>query len=812
MVGISGRFEYWIQNPESTPWPHTQRRLHQQLKGNCRYNQPMLSRRGFVLSGVALALGGGLIIGYGYVALDDGSAGDKFAASGQRGAALNAWLKIAPDGTVICGIHRAEMGQGVTTTLAMLLAEELDANWDDVRFEFVPVDRDYYNFGMLMNGQPLGDPTASWRAATGTWAIRQVFHALGMSMTIASSSTVDAWDTLRPAGAAARQMLLAAAARHWNTPVEGLQTDRGYIIDPRNSRKLSYGALAEQAAREKPPTSMQLKDPASYQLVGHNPPRLDTPMKIDGTARFGIDVRLPDMLYAAVVHSPVAGSTVGSFATNGAETLPGVHKIVKVGKPGFECAVAVVADNSWQALQAAQKITVTPAATEAPLVDSTQLAAQYTAMLDDDGPVIFRDTVADAGVDANDSKTFDAVVAELDPGRVITADYQVPFLAHVCLEPMNCTALYTGDALELWAPTQASSIARDIAAELSRLDKNQVSLHTTFMGGGFGRRTEMDFIEQAVAVAMQLPGRPVKLFWSREQDIRHDAFRPAASCRIRGWLDSNGMPGTLDYRLVSQSVVASYDTRTPTPRGGEASGDKSVVEAVNPPIYPLQNLRIGFVPAELHVPVGFWRSVAHSWTTFFVESFIDELAVAANAEPLDFRRRALVNSPRHLQVLNRLAAELGESRTVEPGHGIGYAIVESHATVVAHAVEVSTTGGVFAKVTRVVCVVDCGPVVHPDNVIAQMQGSIIDGLSAALYGDVTINAGVVKPDNFHNYRWMRLQDSPSIDVHLVASEQLRPGGVGEPGLPGVAPALCNAIHAATRKRIRTLPIFSAPPA
>ena len=766
----------------------------------------MLSRRGFVLSGVAL--GGGLIIGYGYVALDDGAATDKFAASGRRGAPLNAWLKIAPDGTVVCGIHRAEMGQGITTTLAMLLAEELDANWDDVRFEFVPVDRDYYNFGMLMNGQPLGDPAASWRAATGTWAMRQAFHALGMSMTISSSSTIDAWDTLRPAGAAARQMLMAAAARQWRTPVSALRTDRGYVIDAGNNRKLAYGTLAEEAAREKPPASVSLKAPADYKLVGHNPLRLDTPMKIDGTAIFGIDVRLPGMLYATVVHSPVAGSKVASFSTNGAENMPGVRKILKAGKQGLERAVAVVADNSWQALQAAQDITVTSSAVEGELADNISLAAQYRAMLDDAEAVIFRDTVTDAGAETDGRKSFDAVVEELDERAFVTADYEVPFLAHVCMEPMNCTALYTGDALEIWAPTQANSMARDIAAQVSGLDRNRVALHTTFMGGGFGRRAEMDFIEQAVSVALQLPNRPVKLFWSREQDIRHDAFRPAATCRIRGGLDRNGMPGTLDYRLVTQSVVASYETRTPTPRGGNASSDRTVVEAVNPPIYPLQNLRIGFVPVGLHVPAGFWRSVAHSWTTFFVESFIDELAAAANIEPLDFRRRALADRPRHLQVLNKLAAQLARDRNVGPGHGIGYAIAESHATVVAHAVEVSTKDGNFAKVMRVTCVIDCGPVVHPDNVVAQMESSIVDGLSAALYGHVAIRAGIVASGNFDNYPFMGLEHSPAIEVHLIASKQLRPGGVGEPGLPGVAPALCNAIYAATRERIRRLPVLA----
>jgi len=770
----------------------------------------MLSRRGFVLSGIAL--GGGLIVAYGLVSLDDGDATGRFATTGQRGTALNAWLKIAPDGTVICGIHRAEMGQGITTTLAMLLAEELDANWDDVRFEFVPVDRDYFNFGMLMNGQPLGDPAASWLAGTGTWAIRQAFHALGMSMTISSSSTIDAWDTLRPAGAAARQMLLAAAARQWGTSINSLHTEQGHVVDAASKRRLSYGALAEQAARETPPASVRLKDPADYRLTGHNPPRLDTPMKVDGTAIFGIDVQLPGMLYATVVHSPVAGSNVASFSSNGAEHMPGVHLIVKAGAPGLERAVAVVADNSWQALQAARQISVTPSAIEGTLADNKRLAADYKAMLDDAAPVIFRDTVADAGDRTAEKPGFDAVLAEPDSGTVTSADYEVPFLAHLCMEPMNCTALYSGDALEIWAPTQANSIARDIAARLSGLGKDQVTLHTTFMGGGFGRRAEMDFIEQAVSVAMQLPDRPVKLFWSREQDIRHDAFRPAASCRIRGSLDSKGMPGTLDYKLVTQSVVASYETRTPTPRGGDAGSDKTVIEAVNPPIYPLQNLRIGFVPATSHMPAGFWRSVAHSWTTFFVESFIDELATAANIEPLEFRRRALADRPRHLHVLNTLVEVLARHGEVEAGHGIGYAIAESHATVVAHAVEVSTRDGVFAKVQRVSCVVDCGPVVHPDNVVAQMEGSIIDGLSAALYGQVAIQGGIVEPGNFDNYPFMRLAHSPAIEVHLIASKQRRPGGVGEPGLPGVAPALCNAIHAATRKRIRTLPVLTAAPA
>jgi isoquinoline 1-oxidoreductase beta subunit len=370
------------------------------------------------------------------------------------------------------------------------------------------------------------------------------------------------------------------------------------------------------------------------------------------------------------------------------------------------------------------------------------------------------------------------------------------------MEPMNCTALYTGDSLEVWAPTQANSVARDIAAKLAGLGNDQVTLHSTLIGGGFGRRADMDFVEQAVSCAMQVPGRPIKLFWSREQDIRHDSFRPAAACRLTGVVDNDGNIQALDYKLATQSVVASYETRTPTPRGGEAATDKTVATTVNPPIYTVPNLRVGFVPVDLHVPAGYWRSVSHSWNGFFLESFIEELAVATNQNPLDFRRQALANRPRHLRALDTVVEKAGEPT----GDGVGYAVIESHTTVVAHAIEVSAIDGEFDKVTRVVCAVDCGPAVHPDGVVAQMEGSIVDGLSAALYGRIDIDAGIAQQGNFDTYRRMRLPECPVIEVHLIDSEQKRPGGVGEPGVPGVAAALTNAIFAATGKRIRSLPI------
>jgi isoquinoline 1-oxidoreductase beta subunit len=754
----------------------------------------VLSRRGFVLSGVAV--GGGLIIGYAQWRLSDGDAATKFAASGQSATPLNAWLKIDTSGQITCAIHRAEMGQGVTTSLAMLLAEELDADWSQMRFEFAPVDRDYYNFGMLLNGQPLGDPEASWLAGTGTWAIRKVFHAMGLSMTISSSSMIDAWDTLRPAGAAARQMLIKAAARKWQCSPEQLLTAAGSVIDTERDRKASYGELAEAAARERPPSKPALKDPSTYRIVGRDVPRLDTEMKVQGRAEFGIDVLQPDMLYAAVVHSPIAGTAVQSFAANGAEQMPGVEHILLAGEAGKERAVAVVADNTWRAMQAAAKISITPKTPSTLAGNSQNVGADYLARLDatdnPDDHVVFR---ADGQAET---------VIEAAPSA-INVVYEVPFLAHACMEPMNCTALFTGSELTVWAPTQAHSVVRELGAAIAGLSADQVTVHTTFMGGGFGRRAEMDFAKQAISVALQIPGRPIKLTWSREQDIRHDAFRPAAVCRIRGAADDGGAISAMHYALATQSVVASYETRTPTPRGVEARDDTSVVTAVDPLIYPLENLTVRFTPVESHIPAGYWRSVSHSWNTFFIESFVDELAIAAKIDPLVFRQQALKDRPRTLKVLNAVAEKIGAGKAFSTGRG--FAVAESHSAIVAHGVEIATRRGQFQRVTRVVCAIDCGPVIHPDNVRAQMESSVVDGLSAALYGQIDIEQGRVVQGNFDRYQRLRMADTPVIEVILIDSAADRPAGVGEPAVPGVAPALTNAIFNATGERIRKLPIL-----
>ncbi|MFW2403807.1 MAG: molybdopterin cofactor-binding domain-containing protein [Gammaproteobacteria bacterium] len=740
----------------------------------------MISRRGFILSGAAA--GGGLLLAYGAWRLDDGDAAQKFATSGRPAPALNAWIKIEPNGEIVCAIHRAEMGQGITTGLAQILIEELDADWSQARFEFSPVDRDYFNFAILEDGRPFGDPEASWWAGTGTWAMRQVMHAVGLSLTVASTSTIDAWDVVRPAGAAARQMLIGAAARRWQCDPASLRTEGGFVIDDAGGRKAGYGELAESAALETPPSDPRMKSRDEYRIIGRDMPRLDTPIKVRGSAVYASDIVLPDMLFASIAHSPVVGTKVASFDSNGAEAMPGVAGIVRAG----DTAVAVVADNTWIAMEAADRIRVEAEAVDT--VETRGLDARYFAKLDADERVMLRE----------DPNTLDTISSA---SASITSEYAAPYLAHECMEPMSCVALYSGDALEVWVGSQSNSLSRDIAAAVSGLEKDRVTVHSTFMGGAFGRRSEMDFVEQAVAVAMQFPNRPIKLAWSRRQDLRHGAFRPAAIARVSGCLDELGNIAAIDYAVVQQSVSADYTRRTPSPRKVDDFEDRYIVAPVDKPLYRVDRLRTGYIPVIAHVPVGYWRSVSYTLNPFFFESFIDELAVEAGSDPLEFRRGALADNPRCLAVLDALEQAAGPLTT----DGRGYAIILSHGTMVAHAIDVAVTGGKFARVERVTCAIDCGLALHPDNVVAQTEGCIFDGLAVALDGRIDIRAGKIRQQFFSTYAQFRLDQQPQIDVRIVPSDN-RPGGVGEAAIPGVAPALCNAIFAATGERIRRLPV------
>jgi isoquinoline 1-oxidoreductase beta subunit len=747
-----------------------------------------LTRRKFIYTG--LAAGGGLIVFSASRMLDTGGDGDarlKFAASTPDHSPINAWVKIAPDGLVTFAVHRAEMGQGVTTSLPMLLAEEMDADWDRIDYEFSPVDKDYFNFGVMERGRPFGPIEDSFWAERGTDLMRRVFHAGGMSLTLSSTSIIDAHDTLRPAGAAARAMLVSAAARQWNVSAEGLVTEKHRVIDPGSGRSADYGELAEAAANETPPDDLPLKNPDDYRLVGRSLPRLDIPDKVAGRAEFGIDVRLPGMLCGVVAHSPVAGGRVGSFDASAAEKTAGVRHVLALD----DVAVAVLADDTWSAMQGAAALSIEHAADDH-RTDSAQLRRDYLAALDGPEPSVFRD---DGDVDT----VLDAT------GDNHEAVYEVPYLAHATMEPMNCTALFDNGDLSVWAGSQALSVAQEVAAEAAGIERDRVTMHRTLLGGGFGRRAEMDFIERAVQAAVQVPGTPVKLIYTREEDTRHDMYRPAAVARLRASLTEDGTVDAIDFGLVTQSVVASFAERTPSPRPANAARDKTVASGGYNLFYDLPNYRLSFWPQFPGVPVGYWRGTSTSYTAYFVECFMDELATAADADPVEFRRAHLAADSRERRVLDHAADKAGWGTPLGPGRGRGIALFEKARNVICQVAEVSVDAAGKLSVDRIVCVTDPGIVIHPDTVTAMMEGGIIFGLTAALFGEITFDEGRVVQGNFDDYRALPMTDVPNVEVHLLPLGG-RPKGVGETAVPGVAPAVTNAIFDATGKRIRRLPI------
>jgi isoquinoline 1-oxidoreductase beta subunit len=755
-----------------------------------------ISRRTIIVSG--LTAGAGLAVWSVARYLDDGDARARFAATTPGSTALNAWVKIDAHGGVICGVHRAEMGQGVSTALPMLIAEELDVEWAQVRFEFTPVDRDYFNFGVMQRGQPLGDTEGRPLAALGERLVRGGFHALGLSMTISSSSVVDAWDSVREAAATARALLVAAAAERFGVAPEALQTARGEVFDPASGRRAGYGELAAAAARLRLDTVARPKPLDRLRLLGTSPPRLDIPAKITGSALFGSDIRRPDMLFATVRHSPLTGTRIAAIDNlSEVASLPGVAGVVRLGRH----AVAVVARDTWTALRAAARLSLLAEPVDSVAPDTGAVLDAWRAALDGTDAVVLREQG-------------DAPAALAQAATVVAADYELPFLAHLCMEPMSCTALVEAGAVTVWAPTQAPSLARDTAAQVAGVAADAVTVHSTYLGGGFGRRAEMDFVAHAVGVAAQFPGRPVSLVYSREEDVRADMYRPAAVARVRAALAPAGRLQALDYTLVSQSVTASYFTRTPTPRGGNARKDKSALSGAIELVYPsVPALRFAFAARDPGIPAGFWRSVGNSHNAFIVESFMDELAAAAGQDPVAFRLAHLEGRPAHQAVLREVAARAGWATPLPPGHGRGVALVESHDSIVAQVLEVAVAPGApldTLRVARVVCVIDPRIAIHPDGIAAQMEGAIIDGLSAALFGQVSVRGGDIEQRNFDDCRWLRMDQVPRVEVHLLPQGG-RPGGVGEPGLPPVAPALANAICAATGQRIRRLPVLQSRP-
>ena len=760
---------------------------------------PRNPRRRRLLIAAGLAGGAFVVGGYLFYRSRDRLLRPESLALGPGEFAFSGWVKIASDGTVTVLVARQEMGQGISTALPLIAAEELDCDSAQVRFEQAPIDPVYANATLLADGVPFRPDDKGWLAELVRLTQFKFAELLGVQATGGSTSVRDAWTVLRHAGAAARGQLLAAAASRWNVSAGECRTDRGKVLHTPSGRMLGYGELAAAAAQLPIPSTVALKDPREFRLLGKPQARLDIPQKTDGTAQFAIDVRLPGMLYAAVAHCPVFGGALMRVDAARAKQMPGVRAVVELARTSTSVpAVAVVADSWWRAKTALAALAIQWDEGEYATLDSARQRAAFAALLAN-GSAREYEGIGDANAVLGSAK------------NLLEATYSVPYLAHATMEPINCTAVVKGGRCEIWVGNQAPTLVRWYAAKAANVPSEAVSVHTPFLGGGFGRRAEMDVVMEAAAIAARLQGTPVQLIWSREEDLQHDVYRPMAMARFRCALDAKGAIAAWHHRVAGQSCTQALTARLLPAAESDLMKDKTTVEGAFDLPYAMPNRLVEHVLARQPVPVGFWRSVGHSYNAFFVESFLDEVAHAANKDPFEYRRAMLAEAPRHRRVLETAAQKAGwgpPPAAAAPGTraGRGIALAESFHSIVAQVAEVEVDANRAVRVRRVVCAIDCGRAINPDTVAAQMESGIVFGLSAALYGEITLKAGRVEQANFPSYEMVRMSDCPAIEVHIVESGWENLGGVGETGTPPIAPAVANAVFAATGQRVRSLPI------
>ena len=708
-----------------------------------------VSRRSFIRT--SAALGGGLVVGF-YVP----GAGKRLFAQAGAPKPLpnpNSFLRIGSDESVTVLLAHSEMGQGIWTTLPMLINEELGADWSRIRVEHAPAAPAYA-------------------------------HALfGMQMTGGSSTTYSEMDRYRQAGAAARTLLVAAAAKRWGVSEDSCRVENGWVASGAN--RLSFGALAEEAAALPAPASVTLKDPSRWTLIGKDTRRLDTPEKVTGKAVFGLDVKLPDLATAVVARPPVFGGTMKGFDDSKAKSVPGVRAVFAVPS-----GVAVVADDFWSAKKGRDALTVDWEKGPNAALESSKLLEEYLALSKTPGST---------------AKAEGDVAAALSrAAKTVAATYTVPYLAHAPMEPLNCTVRKTPGGCEIWTGTQFQTMDQGIASKILGVEPKNVLIHTTFLGGGFGRRANptSDFVAEAVHVAKGFD-RPVKVVWTRDDDIRGGYYRPMAVHRIEGALDAGGKPTAWRQRIVSSSILEGTPFAAMMVKNGI---DETSVEGASdsPYVLAIPSHLVELHTAKKTVPVLWWRSVGHSHTAFAVESFLDEMAHAAGKDPLAFRLALLSKAPRLHATLKLAAEKAGWGKPLAKGHGLGLAVHESFQSIVAQVAEVMVEKGRI-RVPRVVCAVDCGTAVNPLAVRAQMESAIAFGLGAALKSRLTLKEGRVVESNFHDYEVLRMSEMPHVEVHILESRE-KIGGVGEPGTPPIAPAVANALFAATGKRLRDLPL------
>ncbi len=720
-----------------------------------------------------------------------------------EGVVLNGWIKVKADGSVVLAMPRSEMGQGVHTALAMLVAEEMDLPLARVSVEQAGSDAIYGNVAMLVGSLPFhplelddsaeeGSPRV--RPTTvrlGEWMMRKLARELGINATGGSSSVADAWEVVRTAAATARGSLLGAASLDWKLPVAELMVTDGVMSHP-SGPSAHYGELARFAVAT-PPGQVRLKSRQDWKLIGRPAPRLDIPAKTNGQAVFGVDVRLPGMLYAAVRMCPMLGGSPGAVDPAAALAMPGVERLVRLqGFAGSTPGFAVVGATWWHAQQGALAVKVDWQQRPAGALDSARIERDLLAALDT-GPA---HTFYTRG---------DVTLARSSATRTVESVYRAPYLAHATLEPMNCTAQVADGKVRLWVPTQVPQMAVAQAAQVAGVALEDVSVTVTLLGGGFGRRLEVDVVAQAVRVAMECGGRPVQLMWSREEDTTHDFYRPMQVARLRAWFGPDGQVSGASLRSAGDSITPRWlERNAPGLAGPVDTPDKSAAEGLFDVPYRFAHQHMSHVATRSHVPVGYWRSVGHSHNAFFIESFMDELALHAGMDPVAFRLSLLQDAPRHRAVLALAAAKAAWGKPLPAGRARGVALHESFGTIVAQVVEASLAAD-GPRVHRVVCALDCGTVVNPGVVAQQMEGSVVFALSAALHGQIDIAEGVVRQKNFPGHPLVSLRDAPQVETYLVPSGR-PPAGVGEPGVPPLAPALANALFALSGRRQRQLPL------
>lgn len=735
-----------------------------------------ISRRKFILGTVAA--GGGLLIAYAATRPDKHTRANRDVA-GPGQAFLTTWLRIDPDNQVTVIVPHSEMGQGILTALPMMAADEMDADWEQVRVEQAPAT-DLFANGVLVKGfiTDMGISIPRFLDRTADFATMKVAEVMNLQITGGSSSVRFTGEAgMRSAGAAAREMLINAAAARWDVAPEDCTARLSQVHHEVSGRSLTFGELAADAARFTPPRNPVLKRPDQFTLMGRAIPRVDIPAKVDGSAQFGIDARPENMLYAAVITAPVFGTCLRSV--NNKDTVGqrrGVKRIIEL-----DDAVAVVADNYWRAQQA---------------VNALEPVWENSENSDQSSDKIFTafDEALDNGDRHRDVSEGDAAQALNQADTIISANYRVPYLAHAAMEPMNCTVHFHDGVCDVWTGTQDNLGIRGRVASVADISADRVTVHPSYLGGGFGRRLPQstNTIDQATLIAREFDV-PVQTLWSREEDTRQDYYRPAVSSRFRAAFDSDGNLSAWENRYT---------------------GENEPAEAAHIP-YAIPNQQIEYVESPTHVPFGAWRSVAHSQHSFFLESFIDELAWRAEQDPYRFRLSLLENKPRHARALQEAAIAAGWDTPVAEGRARGIALQQSFGSIAAQVAEISLDEEGRVRVEKVTCSIDCGRVVHPDTASSQIESGIIYGLTAALYGQISIEQGRVVESNFHDYEMLHLAESPEIEVILLETEGVSIGGLGEPATPPISAAVANAVYALTGQRVRELPLkryrFTTPP-